>query len=65
MKSARQIFLCGMLVVAVWRLRLLVKRKFKPLLGSPGATTTIDGKQLPPVNGSAHCCGRWLCCIQF
>ncbi len=50
MKSSRQIFLCGMLAAAVMAVvpsvRAQVQTSGTP--GSPGATTTIDGKQLPP-----------------
>src|SRR5260370_3896416 len=50
MKSARQILLSGMLAAAVMAVapsaRTQVQTTGAP--GSPGATTTIDGKQLPP-----------------
>ena len=50
MKSARQIFLGGMLAAAVMAVapsaRAEVQTTGEP--GSPSATTTIDGKQLPP-----------------
>jgi arylsulfatase len=50
MKSARQILLCGTLAAAVMTAvpsaRAQVQTTGTP--GSPGATTTIDGKQLPP-----------------
>src|ERR1700751_3863567 len=50
MKSARHIILCEMLAVAVMAVapsaRAQVQTTGTP--GSPGATTTIDGKQLPP-----------------
>src|SRR5881392_1365363 len=50
MKSARQIFLCGMVAAAVMAVapsvRTQVQITGEP--GSPSATTTIDGKQLPP-----------------
>ena len=50
MKSAKQIFLCGMFAAAVMVVapsaRAQVQTTGEP--GSPGATTTIDGKQLPP-----------------
>ena len=50
MKSARQIFLCGMFAAAVMAVapsaRAQVQTTGEP--GSPSATTTIDGKQLPP-----------------
>jgi arylsulfatase A-like enzyme len=50
MKSTRQIFLGGMLAAAVMAVapsaRAQVQTTGTP--GSPGATTTIDGKQLPP-----------------
>src|ERR1700751_3768670 len=50
MKSARHIILCEMLAVAVMAVapsaRAQIQTTGTP--GSPGATTTIDGKQLPP-----------------
>src|SRR4029450_9089144 len=50
MESTRQIFLCGMLAAAVMAVapsaRAQIQTNGTP--GSPGATTTIDGKQLPP-----------------
>jgi arylsulfatase A-like enzyme len=50
MKSTRQIILGGMLAVAVAAVapsaRAQIQTTGTP--GSPGATTTIDGKQLPP-----------------
>jgi len=50
MESTRQIFLCGMLAAAVMAVapsaRAQIQTTGTP--GSPGATTTIDGKQLPP-----------------
>jgi arylsulfatase A-like enzyme len=50
MKTARQIFLGAMLAAAVMAVapsaRAQVQTTGTP--GSPGATTTIDGKQLPP-----------------
>ena len=50
MKSARQILLGGMLAAAVMAVapsaRAQVQTTGEP--GSPSATTTIDGKQLPP-----------------
>jgi arylsulfatase A-like enzyme len=50
MKAARQILLGGMFAVAVMAVapsaRAQVQTAGTP--GSPGATTTIDGKQLPP-----------------
>jgi arylsulfatase A-like enzyme len=50
MKSARQIFLGAMLAAAVMAVapstRAQIQTTGTP--GSPGATTTIDGKQLPP-----------------
>lgn len=50
MKSVRQIFLGGMLAAAVMAIapsgRAQIQTTGTP--GSPGATTTIDGKQLPP-----------------
>jgi arylsulfatase A-like enzyme len=50
MKSTRQIILCGILAIAVVAVapsaRAQVQTTGTP--GSPGATTTIDGKQLPP-----------------
>jgi hypothetical protein len=56
MKSARQTFLRGMLVVAVlatWSLaRAEIQTTGTP--GSPGATTTIDGRYLPPPPQQFH-----------
>jgi arylsulfatase A-like enzyme len=50
MKSVRQIFIGGMLAAAVMAVvpsaRAQIQTTGTP--GSPGATTTIDGKQLPP-----------------
>ena len=50
MKSARQILLGGMLAAAVMAVapsaRAQIQTTGTP--GSPSATTTIDGKQLPP-----------------
>jgi arylsulfatase A-like enzyme len=49
MKSAKQILIRGMLAVAVMAAasaRAQIQTTGTP--GSPGATTTIDGKQLPP-----------------
>src|SRR4029077_20399982 len=50
MKTARQIFLGGMLAAAVMAVapsaRAQIQTTGTP--GSPSATTTIDGKQLPP-----------------
>jgi arylsulfatase A-like enzyme len=50
MKSTRQIILCGILAIAVAAVapsgRAQIQTTGTP--GSPGATTTIDGKQLPP-----------------
>jgi arylsulfatase A-like enzyme len=50
MKSTRQILLSGMLAAAVMAVapstRAQIQTTGTP--GSPGATTTIDGKQLPP-----------------
>src|SRR4029077_7715648 len=50
MKSTRQIFLCGMLAAAVMAVapsaRAQIQTTGPP--GSPSATTTISGKQLPP-----------------
>jgi arylsulfatase len=50
MKSARQIFLCEMLAAAVMAVAPSARAQVQTTgeLGSPGATTTIDGKQLPP-----------------
>ena len=50
MKSARQILLGGMLAAAVMTVATsaLAQIQTTGTLGSPGATTTIDGKQLPP-----------------
>ena len=49
MKSARQIFLCG-LFAAVMAVAPCVRPEIQTTgePGSPSATTTIDGKQLPP-----------------
>src|SRR6185436_541788 len=50
MESTRQFFLCGMLAAAVMAVapsaRAQIQTTGTP--GSPGATTTISGKQLPP-----------------
>src|SRR6476620_10071748 len=50
MKPTRQIFLCGMLAAAAIAVapsaRAQIQTTGTP--GSPSATTTIDGKQLPP-----------------
>ena len=50
MKSARQILLGGMLAAAVMAVapsaRAQIQTTGTP--GSPSATTTIDGKQIPP-----------------
>src|ERR1700745_3808990 len=50
MKSTRQIILCGILAIAVAAVapsaRAQIQTTGEP--GSPSATTTIDGKQLPP-----------------
>jgi arylsulfatase A-like enzyme len=50
MESTRQFFLCGMLAAALMTVapsaRAQIQTTGTP--GSPGATTTIDGKQLPP-----------------
>jgi arylsulfatase len=50
MKSARQILLCAMLAAAIMAVAPSVRAQIQTTgtLGSPGATTTIDGKQLPP-----------------
>ena len=50
MKSARHSLLGGMLVVAILATGSLTRAEIQTTgtLGSPGATTTIDGKQLPP-----------------
>jgi arylsulfatase A-like enzyme len=50
MKSARQILLCGTLAAAVMTVAPSARAQIQTTgtLGSPGATTTIDGKQLPP-----------------
>jgi arylsulfatase A-like enzyme len=50
MKSARQILLCGTLAAAVMTVALSARAQIQTTgtPGSPGATTTIDGKQLPP-----------------
>jgi arylsulfatase len=50
MKSARQIFLCGMFAAAVMAVAPSARTQVQTTgeIGSPSATTTIDGKQLPP-----------------
>jgi arylsulfatase A-like enzyme len=50
MKSARQILLSGMLAVSLMAIAPSAKAQIQTTgtPGSPGATTTIDGKQLPP-----------------
>src|SRR6266702_2837140 len=50
MKSARQILLSGMLAAAVMAVATsaLAQIQTTGTSGAPGATTTIDGKQLPP-----------------
>src|SRR5947207_4594672 len=50
MKSARQILLGGMRAAAVMTVATsaLAQIQTTATLGSPSATTTIDGKQLPP-----------------
>jgi arylsulfatase A-like enzyme len=50
MKSTRQIFLCLMLAAAVIAAAPSATAQIQTTgtLGSPSATTTIDGKQLPP-----------------
>src|SRR6476660_4463446 len=50
MKSAKQIVLGGILAAAVMTVAPSVKAQIQTTgtPGSPGATTTIDGKQLPP-----------------
>jgi len=50
MKSTRQILLFGMLAAAVMAVAPSARAQIQTTgtLGSPGATTTIDGKQLPP-----------------
>src|SRR6476620_5854857 len=50
MKLSRQIFLCGMLAAAVMAVAPSARAQVQVTgeLGSPSATTTIDGKQLPP-----------------
>ena len=50
MKSARQIFLGATLAAAVMTVATstLAQIQTTGKLGSPGATTTIDGKQIPP-----------------
>jgi arylsulfatase len=50
MKSAKQILLGGMLAAAIMAVAPSAKAQIQTTgtPGSPGATTTIDGKQLPP-----------------
>ena len=50
MKSPRQIFLSGMLAAAVMAVAPSSRAQVQVTgeLGSSSATTTIDGKQLPP-----------------
>jgi arylsulfatase A-like enzyme len=50
MKSAKQILIGGMLVLAVMAAAASASAQIQTsgTPGSPGATTTIDGKQLPP-----------------
>jgi arylsulfatase len=50
MKSAKQILLAGMLAAAIMAVAPSARAQVQTTgtLGSPGATTTIDGKQLPP-----------------
>ncbi len=48
MKSAKQTFFGGMLVVAVLATWSLARAETPSTPGSPGATTTIDGRYLPP-----------------
>jgi arylsulfatase A-like enzyme len=56
MKSARQTFLRGMLVVAVLATWSLVRAEIQTTgtPGSPGATTTIDGRYVPPPPQQFH-----------
>ena len=50
MKSAQQIFLCGMFAAAVMAVAPSARAQVQVTgeLGSPSATTTISGNQLPP-----------------
>src|SRR5260370_41784378 len=49
MKSARQLFLGGMLAAAVMAVALSAwTQQINGTPGSPDATVTIDGKQIPP-----------------
>jgi len=50
MKSAKQILIGGMFALAVMAVAPSARAEVQTTgtLGSPGATTTIDGKQLPP-----------------
>ena len=49
MKSARQIFLCGMFAAAVMEVAPSAwTQQINGTPGSPDATVTIDGKQIPP-----------------
>ena len=50
MKSTRQIFFGGMLAAAVMAVAPSAEAQIQTTgtPGSPSATTTIDGKQLPP-----------------
>ena len=50
MKSAKQILIGGMLAAAVMAIAPFARAQIQTTgtPGSPGATTTIDGKQLPP-----------------
>ena len=49
MKTIRRILLCGMLVVAIIATATFAKAQLQTtgVPGSPDATTTISGKQLP------------------
>src|SRR5438874_12573100 len=51
MKSARQILFSGMLATAVMTVVPSARAQIQPTgtPGSPSATTTIDGKHLPPL----------------
>ena len=50
MKSAKQTFLCGMLAAAAMAIAPSVRAQIQTTgtPGSPDATVTIDGKELPP-----------------
>ncbi len=54
MKSAKQTFFGGMLVVAVLATWSLARAETPSTPGSPGTTTTIDGRYLPPPPQTFH-----------